>query len=174
MSPPHVPREKKSKAIHHLEGNDYFQATVSLWPDVDRLDTSSRVEDVTSGKGPETFGRSRRFTIGCKCLGSVPRRTVCAGTAGAGESGSVTDHAPMLSLLFAVLGRKRESRFWKEEGEPINEKFSRTTHSSEMVMEVSGISSGDPIVVIVGRGAIRNIVCAAVLVLVHVWRYSIL
>ena len=54
---PHVPI--KSNAIRNLEGNNYFQATVSVWSYVDRLvrlDTGSRIEDVTSGEGPETFG----------------------------------------------------------------------------------------------------------------------
>lgn len=66
MSAPHVP--KGSNAIRDLERNDYFQATVSVWSYVDRFDTSSRIEDVTSGEGPEAFGRRGRFTIGNKGL----------------------------------------------------------------------------------------------------------
>lgn len=100
ISAPHVP--KRSNAICHLERNDYFQATASVWSYVDRLETSSRIEDVTSGEGPEAFGWRGRFrvTTGCESLYSVPRRTVSASTAG--ESGSVIDHAPKLSPLLDV------------------------------------------------------------------------
>jgi hypothetical protein len=68
MSAPHIP--ERSNAIHHLERNDYFQATVSVrvWSYVDRLDTSSRMEDVTPGERPEAFGWRGRFTLGCKSL----------------------------------------------------------------------------------------------------------
>jgi hypothetical protein len=111
ISAPHVP--KRSNAIRHLERNDYFQATASVWSYVDRLETSSRVEDVTSSEGPKAFGWRGRFTTGCESLYSVPR-TVSASTAGG--SRSVIDHAPKLSPLLDVLGRKRESGVWKEEG----------------------------------------------------------
>jgi hypothetical protein len=108
MSAPHVP--KKSNAIRHLERNDDFQATVSVWSYIDRLESSSRIEDVTSGEVPEAFGWRERFTIGCKSLYSVPRRrTVSASIAR--ESGSVLDHAPRLSPLLDVLDRKREVGF---------------------------------------------------------------
>jgi hypothetical protein len=66
MSAPHVP--KRSNAIRYLERNDYLQATVSVWSYVDRFDTSSRIEDVTSGEDPEAFGWRGRFAIGCKSL----------------------------------------------------------------------------------------------------------
>lgn len=110
ISAPHVP--KRSNAIRHLERNDYFQATASVWSYVDRLETSSRIEDVTSGEGPEAFGWRGRFITRCKSLYSVPR-TVSASAAGG--SRSVIDYAPKLSLL-DVLSRKRESGVWKEEG----------------------------------------------------------
>lgn len=120
MSAPHLP--KRSSAIRHLERNEYFQATVSVWSYADRLDTSSRIEDVTSGQGPEAFGWSRRFIIGCKSLQSVPRGTISARTTG--ESGSVIDHASRLSPLLAGLDKKRESRFGRKRGAD-HEKFSR-------------------------------------------------
>jgi hypothetical protein len=41
-------------------------------------------------------------------------------------------------------------------------------------MEVSATGSGDPIVLMVGRGAIRSVDCVVILVLAHVWRHSIL
>lgn len=141
MSAPHVP--KRSNAIRHLERNDNFQATASIWSYVDRLETSSRIEDVTSTEGPEAFGWRGRFAIGCKSLYShVPRRTVSASTVSVGESGSVVDHAPRLSP------------------------------SSEVAMEVS-VTNGDSIVLIVGRGTIRGVGCVVILVPVHVWHHSI-
>jgi hypothetical protein len=116
MSAPSPRVPKRSNAIRHLERNDYFQATISVWSYVDRLETSSRIEDITSGEGPEAFGWHGRFAIGYKSLYSIPRRTVSASTVR--ESGSVIDHwhAPRLSPLLDVLGRKRESGVWKEEG----------------------------------------------------------
>lgn len=114
MTVPHLRLPKRSNAIRHLEHNEYFQATTYVWSYVDRLETSSRIEDVTSGEGPEAFGWRERFTIGCKSLYGIPRRTASASTAR--ESGSVTDHAPRLSPLLDVLGRKRERGAWKEEG----------------------------------------------------------
>ena len=95
MSAPYVP--KMSNAIRHLERNDYFEATASVWSYVDRLDTSSRIEDITSGKGPKAFGWLERFFIGCKCLWSVPRHTMSAGPAA--DCASVIDYAPRLSPL---------------------------------------------------------------------------
>jgi hypothetical protein len=111
ISAPRIP--KRSNAIRHLERNDYFQATVSVRAYVDRLETSSRIENVTSGEGSDAFGCRRRFTVRCESLYCVPHRTVSASTGG--ESGTVTDHAPRLIPLLAVSDRKRESRVWKGE-----------------------------------------------------------
>jgi len=113
---------KVSNAIRHLERNDYFQATVSVWSYVDRLNTSSRIEYVTSGEDPEAFGWRGRFAIGCKSLYSVPRCTVSASPAG--ESGSVIDHAPRLSPLLTVSGINRKAGFGRKRGTD-HEKFSR-------------------------------------------------
>ena len=52
-----------SNAIRRLERDDYFPATTSVWPYVDRLDTSSRIKDVTSRESPKAFQRRRRFSI---------------------------------------------------------------------------------------------------------------
>lgn len=41
-------------------------------------------------------------------------------------------------------------------------------------MEVSATGGGDPIVLIVGHGAIPGVGCVVILVLAHVWRHSIL
>ena len=92
---------KRSNAIRRLERDSHYQATVPVWPYVDRLDTSSRIKDVTSGKRSEAFRWRGRFTIGCK-LYIVFRRTLSASPAGAeAESGSVIDHAhaPRLNPL---------------------------------------------------------------------------
>ena len=95
-----LPKQVKSNAIRRLECDDYFQTTVSIWPYVDRLDTSSRIEDVTSGEGLEAFRWRRHFTIRCKSLYIVPRYTVSAGPANCGaKSGSVISHAPRLNAL---------------------------------------------------------------------------
>lgn len=53
-STPHIP--KRSNAIRHLELDDDFQAAVSVWSYVDRLNASSRIENVTSGQVPEALG----------------------------------------------------------------------------------------------------------------------
>ena len=90
---PLFPIFRISNAIRRIERDDYFQATVSLWSHVDRLDTSSRIEDVTSGEGPKAFRWRGRFTIGCLYI--VPRRTV----SGSPTSESVIDHAPRLNSL---------------------------------------------------------------------------
>lgn len=91
--------QKRSSAICRLERNSHYQATVSVWPYVDRLDTSSRIKDVTSGKRSEAFRWRGRFIAGCK-LYIVFRRTLSASPAEA-ESGSVIDHAhaPRLNPL---------------------------------------------------------------------------
>ena len=53
MAAPHF--QNWSNAIRGLERDDYFQATVFVGSHLDRLDTSSRIEDVTLGKGPKAF-----------------------------------------------------------------------------------------------------------------------
>ena len=97
MSAPHVP--KRSNLIRHLERNEHFPATAYVWSYVDCLDTSSRIENVMSGKRREGLGwrGPERSTIRFKIYWSVPRRTASAGTAG--EHGSVIDYGPRLSLL---------------------------------------------------------------------------
>jgi hypothetical protein len=121
MSASHVP--KGSNAIRYLERNDYFQATASVWSYVDRLETSSRIEDVASGEGPDAFGWRGRFIIGCKSLYSVPRCRIVSATT-AGEGGSVIDHTPRLGPLLDVLDGKEK---WGLEGSggADHEKFSR-------------------------------------------------
>ena len=54
-----------SNAIRYFKRDDYFQATISVWPDVDCLDMSPRIEDVTPGEGPETFRWNRPSSIWC-------------------------------------------------------------------------------------------------------------
>lgn len=41
-------------------------------------------------------------------------------------------------------------------------------------MEVHAISSGDPIVLIEGHGAIHAVGCVAIPVLAHIWRHRVL
>jgi hypothetical protein len=97
VSVPHLPKQVKSNAIWHLERDDYFQATVSVWPYMYRLDKSFRIENVTSGEGPEAFRWHRHCTIECKSLYIVPpHRTVRASSA---KSSSVIGSAPILGFL---------------------------------------------------------------------------
>ena len=78
-----------SNAIRRLERDGYFPATISVWPYVDRLDTSSRIKDVTSRESPKAFQRRRRFNI------VIPYRILSAGNA---KGRSVIGHAPRLDL----------------------------------------------------------------------------
>ena len=55
-----------SNAIRRLEGNNYLQPTVSARLHVDSIETGSRIEDVTSGEGPEAFPIHER--LGSRCI----------------------------------------------------------------------------------------------------------
>ena len=90
-------------AIRCLERDDYFPATTSVWPYIDRFDTGCRIKDVTSGEGPKAFRWRARFTIGYRNLDIVPRRILSARPV---KGRSVIDHAPRLNNLCLQLPGK--------------------------------------------------------------------
>ena len=94
MSIPHFPN--RSNAIRHLERDDYFPATVSVRPYVDRLNMGSLIKDVTPGEGPEAFRLRGRFSVGYRSLHIIPRRTLSVSPSG---SGSVIYHTLRLNPL---------------------------------------------------------------------------
>ena len=86
----------RSNAIRYLKRDDYFPATVSVRPYVDRLNMGSLIKDVTPGEGPEAFRSRGRFTVGYRSLHIIPRHTLSVSPSG---SGSVIYYTPGLNPL---------------------------------------------------------------------------